>query len=100
MRNPWLDISDGDYVGHMSSPSVMQRPMLSRIIGKTRPGVHQLAIAHTQSRVCAEARWHPERRVATPVHFQSVSDANRIHGASILGVAFQLRRTWCAHRRG
>ena len=32
MRNPWLDIPDGDYVGHMSSPTVQQRPMLSRLM--------------------------------------------------------------------
>jgi hypothetical protein len=33
MRNPWLDISEIDYVGHMSSPTVNQRPVLSRLMG-------------------------------------------------------------------
>ena len=30
--NPWLDISESDYVGHMSSPDVNQRPVLSRLL--------------------------------------------------------------------
>jgi SAM-dependent methyltransferase len=34
MRNPWLDIPDVDYVGHMSSPTVNQRPVLSRLMGE------------------------------------------------------------------
>jgi len=29
MSNPWLDITEGDYVGHMSSPAVDQRLALS-----------------------------------------------------------------------
>jgi SAM-dependent methyltransferase len=33
MRNPWLDIPEVDYVGHMSSPTVNQWPMLSRLLG-------------------------------------------------------------------
>ena len=33
MRNPWLDIPEVDYVGHMSSPTVNQRPVLSRLMG-------------------------------------------------------------------
>ena len=33
MRNPWLDIPEVDYVGHMSSPAVNQRPMLSQLLG-------------------------------------------------------------------
>jgi len=33
MRNPWLDIPELDYVGHMSSPMVNQRPVLSRLMG-------------------------------------------------------------------
>jgi ubiquinone/menaquinone biosynthesis C-methylase UbiE len=33
MRNPWLDIPELDYVGHMSSPTVDQRPVLSRLMG-------------------------------------------------------------------
>lgn len=44
MRNPWLDISDNDYVGHMSSPSVMQRPMLSRIMGEALEAVRPKAM--------------------------------------------------------
>jgi len=39
MRNPWLDIPDDDYVGHMSSPTVNQRPMLSRIMGEALESV-------------------------------------------------------------
>lgn len=31
-RNPWLDISEADYVGHMSSPMVNQRPVLNRLL--------------------------------------------------------------------
>ena len=33
MRNPWLDIPEVDYVGHMSSPAVNQRSVLSRLMG-------------------------------------------------------------------
>ena len=33
MRNPWLDIPEGDYVGHMSCPTVNQRSVLSRLMG-------------------------------------------------------------------
>ena len=33
MRNAWLDIPEVDYVSHMSSPTVNQRPMLSRLFG-------------------------------------------------------------------
>ena len=33
MNNPWLDISEADYVGHMNSPAVGQRPVLSRLLG-------------------------------------------------------------------
>ena len=32
MSNPWLDILEAVYVGHMSSPSVGQRPVLSRLL--------------------------------------------------------------------
>ena len=32
MSNPWLDITEDDYVGHMSSPAVNQRPVLSRLL--------------------------------------------------------------------
>jgi SAM-dependent methyltransferase len=33
LRNPWLDIPEADYLGHMSSPMVNQRPVLSRLLG-------------------------------------------------------------------
>jgi SAM-dependent methyltransferase len=33
MRNPWLDIPEDFYVGHLSSPTVNQRPVLSRLMG-------------------------------------------------------------------
>jgi SAM-dependent methyltransferase len=39
MRNPWLDIPDNDYVGHMSSPTVSQRPVLSRLMGEALESV-------------------------------------------------------------
>jgi SAM-dependent methyltransferase len=39
MRNPWLDIPDADYVGHMSSPTVGQRPVLSRLMGEALESV-------------------------------------------------------------
>jgi SAM-dependent methyltransferase len=32
MTNPWLDIPEADYVGHMSSPAVDQRPALNRLL--------------------------------------------------------------------
>lgn len=32
MSNPWLDIPEGDYVGHMSHPVVGQRPVLNRLL--------------------------------------------------------------------
>ena len=32
MGNPWLAINEVDYVGHMSSPAVNQRPVLSRLL--------------------------------------------------------------------
>jgi hypothetical protein len=32
MRNPWLDIGEADYVGHMSSPAVNQRPVLNELL--------------------------------------------------------------------
>ena len=43
MRNPWLDIPEADYVGHMNSPGVGQRPVLGRMLGEVletvRPNV-------------------------------------------------------------
>ena len=32
MRNPWLDIPEADDVGHMTNPSVNQRPVLNRLL--------------------------------------------------------------------
>ena len=41
MNNPRLEIPEADYVGHMSSPAVGQRPVLGRLLGEvleaTRP---------------------------------------------------------------
>jgi SAM-dependent methyltransferase len=34
MSNPWLGISEVDYVGHMTSPAVNQSPILSRLLHK------------------------------------------------------------------
>jgi SAM-dependent methyltransferase len=39
MGNPWLDIPEGDYLGHMSSPMVNQRPVLSRLLRDTLESV-------------------------------------------------------------
>jgi SAM-dependent methyltransferase len=39
MRNPWLDIPEVDYVCHMSSPTVNQRPVLSRLMGDAMESV-------------------------------------------------------------
>jgi hypothetical protein len=43
MTNPWLDIPEADYVGHMTSPAVGQRPVLGRLMGEVletvRPNV-------------------------------------------------------------
>ena len=42
MSNPWLEIPEADYIGHMSSPAVGQRPVLNRLLGealeRVRPG--------------------------------------------------------------
>ncbi|NUN70167.1 MAG: class I SAM-dependent methyltransferase [Bacteroidetes bacterium] len=32
MDNPWKHIIEEDYVGHMSSPAVLQRPLLNRLL--------------------------------------------------------------------
>ena len=41
MRNPWLDIAEGDYVGHMNSPAVGQHRVLGNllrdVLKSTRP---------------------------------------------------------------
>ena len=34
MPNPWLDIPEADYVGHMNSPAVGQGPVLGRLLGE------------------------------------------------------------------
>jgi ubiquinone/menaquinone biosynthesis C-methylase UbiE len=39
MTNPWLDIPEADYVGHMDSPGVGQRPVLSRLLGEALDSV-------------------------------------------------------------
>jgi SAM-dependent methyltransferase len=44
MSNPWLEIPEADYVGHMSSPAVGQRPALSRLLGKTLQSVRPHAL--------------------------------------------------------
>jgi SAM-dependent methyltransferase len=33
MKNPWVDIPEADYVGHMSSPEVGQHEVLNRMLG-------------------------------------------------------------------
>jgi SAM-dependent methyltransferase len=44
MSNPWLEIPEADYVGHMSSPAVGQRPVLSRLLGETLQSVRPHAL--------------------------------------------------------
>ncbi len=44
MRNPWLDIPEVDYVGHMSSTIVNQRPVLSRLMGDALESVRPRAM--------------------------------------------------------
>lgn len=44
MTNPWLEIPEADYVGHMSSPTVNQRPMLSRLMGEVLESVRPRAM--------------------------------------------------------
>jgi hypothetical protein len=34
MTNPWVNIAEADYLGHMSGPAVGQQPVLSRLFGK------------------------------------------------------------------
>jgi SAM-dependent methyltransferase len=43
MSNPWLEIPEADYVAHMSSPAVGQRPVLSRLLGE--------ALEHVRPRI-------------------------------------------------
>jgi hypothetical protein len=49
MRNPWLDIPEADYVGHMSSPVVNQRPVLNRLLREALQRVRR----ERPSRCCA-----------------------------------------------
>ena len=44
MSNPWLAIPEADYVGHMSSPTVNQRPVLSRLLGDALESVRPRAV--------------------------------------------------------
>jgi SAM-dependent methyltransferase len=44
MNNPWLDIPEADYVGHMSSPTVNQRPVLSRLLRDALSSVQPRAL--------------------------------------------------------
>ena len=44
MTNPWLDIPEADYVGHMSSPSVGQQPVLGRLLGDVLEAVRPAAV--------------------------------------------------------
>jgi SAM-dependent methyltransferase len=44
MSNPWLAIPEADYVGHMSSPAVNQRPVLSRLLGEALESVRPRAV--------------------------------------------------------
>jgi SAM-dependent methyltransferase len=44
MSNPWLAIPEVDYVGHMSSPTVNQRPLLNRLLGDALESVRPRAV--------------------------------------------------------
>jgi SAM-dependent methyltransferase len=44
MRNPWLDIPELDYVGHMSGPAVNQRPVLSQLLRDALQSVRPPAV--------------------------------------------------------
>ena len=44
MTNPWLDIPEADYVGHMSSPAVGQQPVLGRLLGDVLEAVRPAAV--------------------------------------------------------
>ena len=44
MSNPWLAIPEVDYVGHMSSPTVNQRQVLSRLLGDALASVRPRAV--------------------------------------------------------
>jgi hypothetical protein len=44
MTNPWLDIPEADYVGHMSSPAVGQESVLARLPGDVLEAVRPAAV--------------------------------------------------------
>jgi SAM-dependent methyltransferase len=44
MRNPWLDITEADYVGHMSSPAVGQRRVLNGLFREVLQNHHPKAV--------------------------------------------------------
>jgi SAM-dependent methyltransferase len=44
MTNPWLDISEADYVGHMSHPAVNQRSVLNRLMREALDDVRPRAL--------------------------------------------------------
>lgn len=44
MTNPWLRIPETDYVGHMSHPSVNQRPVLGRLMREALETVRPRAV--------------------------------------------------------
>lgn len=44
MSNPWLEIPEADYVGHMISPAVGQRTVLGRLLGEVLEAVRPAAV--------------------------------------------------------
>jgi SAM-dependent methyltransferase len=44
MTNPWRDIPESDYVGHMNCPAVGQREVLGRLLGETLEAVRPDAL--------------------------------------------------------
>lgn len=44
MTNPWADVIEDDYLGHMNSPAVGQRPVLGRVLGEVLRDVRPRAV--------------------------------------------------------
>jgi len=73
MSNPWLEIPEADYVAHMSSPAVGQRPVLSRLLG--------------------EALERVRRDPSVAVYVEPGGDADAVHQPAEAGVAVSIRGT-------
>jgi SAM-dependent methyltransferase len=103
MRNPWLDIPDGDYVGHMSSPTVNQRPVLSRLMGEALKSVRPRTmlvlgcstgngLEHVSPEVTAKVTvvdLNPEYLQRLGEQFPTPGFALEVHCADLADVAFE-----------